>query len=167
MHHLESSFWVPADIDTVWSLAARPKTLAKISPANLSVHVDFDGEAYEGLELTIKFRPQPLPFAIEWVSQIQNVVSQGDARQFEDIQKHGPFAFWQHTHKFIKGTRDVESAAGQTLRSLNPGTWIVDSVEYKMPLGLLGSVAHAIAVEKILRNMFRDRKKAFSEMFAK
>lgn len=160
IYRLESSFWVPADIDAVWAFASKPKNLAKISPANLNVKVDFEGEAYEGLDVKIHIRPNFSPAGISWVSRIENVIKQGDERQFQDIQISGPFAYWKHTHKFIKGLRDVESGAGSTVRSMHPGTWIVDSVEYKMPLGPLGTIAHAVVVNRLLKNMFRDRKSA-------
>lgn len=167
LYKIESSFWVPADIETVWDVGCRPQSLAKISPKHLNVSVDFDGEAYEGLEIKIRFKPSFSPLGLTWVSKIYDVISTGDERQFVDDQVSGPFAYWKHTHKFVKGTKDVESSTGQVQRSLTPGTWIIDQVEYQMPLGLLGKAAHCILVEKILKDMFRDRKKAFTEIFSK
>lgn len=167
VYHLESSFWLPADIDAVWAFGSKPKNLAKISPANMHVEVDHEGDSYEGLEIEIRIRPSFLPVPIKWGSRIENVVSTGDERSFQDVQTYGPFAYWRHTHKFVKGVRDVESSAGNTVRSLTPGTWVVDSIEYQMPLGVLGSIAHGVAVERILRNMFRDRKRAVLRLFKK
>ncbi len=162
---LESSFWVPVDIETVWEFGSRPKNLARISPPNLNVQVDHEGPSYEGLEIEIKIKPSFSPIGITWGSRIENVVPVGDERSFEDIQLYGPFAYWRHTHKFTKGTRDVTSADGGIVRSLTPGTWISDSIVYEMPLGVLGQIAQNVAVAKILRNMFRDRKKATLEFF--
>lgn len=166
-HKLETSFWIPADIDTVWSFASRPQNLAKISPPDLHIQVGLEGEAYEGAEFEIKIKPSFSPITINWGSRIENIKATGDERSFEDVQTHGPFAYWHHTHKFTKGTRDVESAAGNTVRSLSPGTWVSDSVVYELPLGILGSIAHQLVIKRILANMFRDRRHAVQEWVAK
>ena len=159
-YQIESSFWVPADIDQVWEFASKPKNLAKISPPEMNIHVSHEGPSYEGLEFEIRLKPPLLPINITWGSRIENVIPSGDERSFEDVQTYGPFKYWKHTHSFAKGTRDVESPGSGTVRSLTPGTWIKDVVVYEMPLGALGTVAHKLVVDKILRNVFRDRKEA-------
>jgi ligand-binding SRPBCC domain-containing protein len=164
-YHLESSFWIPVDIEDVWAFGSRPKNLAKISPPEMNVKVDHDGPSYEGLEIEIKIKPWFSPITIRWGSRIENVVPVGDERSFEDVQLYGPFKYWRHTHKFVKGTRDAQTSTGETVRSLSPGTWIIDSIVYEMPLGVLGMVAREVAVAKILGNMFRDRKKATAKFF--
>ncbi|HVJ64915.1 MAG TPA: SRPBCC family protein [Bdellovibrionota bacterium] len=163
-HRIEASFWVPVDIDTVWDFASRPTNLAKISPSEWQVRVSHNGPAYEGAEFEIQLKPPFSPITIRWGSRIENVVPSGDERSFEDLQLYGPFSYWRHTHSFSKGTRDVVAPDGTTLRSLTPGTWIKDQVEYALPMGLLGDVVEKLVVSRLLRNMFRDRKHAILAM---
>jgi ligand-binding SRPBCC domain-containing protein len=62
--------------------------------------------------------------------------------RFVDVQERGPYALWHHTHGF----RDVEG-----------GTQVSDRVEYALPLGVLGEVAHPIMVGRTLARIFDHR----------
>jgi ligand-binding SRPBCC domain-containing protein len=64
---------------------------------------------------------------------------------FEDEQARGPYKFWRHHHGF-------EEADG--------GTVILDRVEYDLPLGAFGVVAHGLLVGRQLREIFRFRQSA-------
>jgi len=162
----ESSFWIPVDIEEVWPFGSTPANLAKISPDHLKVGVDYDGEPYEGLELNITFALSFIPFKINWVSKITEYQPSGDERHFVDLQTKGPFKYWNHTHTFKKGTKDFpEQNDSKVVRSMNPGTWIHDHVEYEMPFGPLGTLGHAVLVKHILSSMFTDRKRAIKAHF--
>ncbi len=63
--------------------------------------------------------------------------------KFVDRQLKGPYALWVHTHSF--------EAVG-TDRTL-----MKDRVEYQLPLGILGEVAHTLFVRKTLQKIFAHR----------
>ena len=71
-------------------------------------------------------------------------------RRFVDVQLHGPYALWRHTHEFS------ESAGGTTIR---------DSVEYEIPFGLLGVMVRRLLVRRLLEAIFDYRRAKIEEIF--
>ena len=63
--------------------------------------------------------------------------------RFVDVQERGPYALWHHTHTFA----DEGS-----------GTRVSDRVEYRLPLGPLGEVAHPVLVRRTLARIFDHRQ---------
>lgn len=66
-------------------------------------------------------------------------------RCFVDRQVDGLFRLWEHTHSF---------------EERNDGTLIRDSVLYRMPYGVLGTVAHGVLVARDLGRIFDYRRDA-------
>jgi ligand-binding SRPBCC domain-containing protein len=64
-------------------------------------------------------------------------------RMFQDRQVKGPFARWEHTH-----TMETDGAGG---------AWLVDTVEYELPLGLLGRLMAGAFVRAKLERLFAFR----------
>lgn len=62
---------------------------------------------------------------------------------FVDTQTKGPYALWRHTHSF------EEKGPLQTLMR--------DLVEYSIPYGALGRIAHGLFVERWLKQIFDYR----------
>jgi ligand-binding SRPBCC domain-containing protein len=62
--------------------------------------------------------------------------------RFVDVQERGPYRLWEHTHRF--------EPTGNAVR-------MTDQVRYALPLGLLGRVAHVVAVRSALRRIFDYR----------
>lgn len=71
--------------------------------------------------------------------------------RFVDRQLRGPYRRWVHTHEFLE-TVD--------------GTRIVDRVEYQVPFGALGWVAHALFVRPTLDRLFDFRRDRIDALFA-
>lgn len=86
---------------------------------------------------------------VRWASQI---VSWEPPSRFQDTQLSGPYRRWDHTHTFELGS---------------DGTWVIDEVEYELPLGVLGRLAHPLGVARELRRIFRFRSWALSRLMAK
>ena len=70
--------------------------------------------------------------------------------RFVDEQESGPYTLWQHSHEF-------EAHAD--------GTRMRDRVDYQLPLGPLGSLAHALVVRRSLDAIFDYRRRAIAERF--
>jgi len=62
---------------------------------------------------------------------------------FVDRQLAGPYALWRHTHTFVALDADR--------------TLMTDRVEYALPLGLLGRLAHFFFVRRMLERIFDYR----------
>ena len=69
--------------------------------------------------------------------------------RFVDRQLEGPFAHWEHLHAFA---------------AVDGGTLIADRVDYRMPLGPLGAVAHAVLTGRDLDRIFDFRREAVSRL---
>ncbi len=80
------------------------------------------------------------PCKLKWVAYHCEFI---EGRQFVDIQKSGPFAFWRHLHKF---------------EPINDGRCLLlDRIEYELPLSGLSQPFLGWFVEDKIRRMFRYR----------
>lgn len=78
------------------------------------------------------------PFRKRWVA-CHEITPWG----FLDRQQEGPFAFWEHEHRF---------------EALTPGTSrLTDSIRYRLPLGWIGRFFGMPFVERKLDRLFRYR----------
>jgi ligand-binding SRPBCC domain-containing protein len=69
---------------------------------------------------------------------------------FVDVQLTGPYSLWRHTHTFEK----LEDNR----------TLVRDRVEYQVPLGILGRLAHALFVKRSLDKIFDYRAKMTAQL---
>ena len=83
------------------------------------------------------------------VTEITHVVNK---QYFVDEQRFGPYSLWHHKH-FIK---EIEG-----------GVEMEDIIDYKVPFGILGQLAHPILVKPKLEEIFNYRTKKLEELFGK
>ena len=102
-------------------------------------------EMKAGARIDYRIRSSGVP--MRWQTVIEEFVP---GERFVDVQIKGPYRRWRHTHTF----RDV---AG--------GTELGDRVEYELPLGVLGRVAHRALVRRQLRAIFDYRARVMTELF--
>ena len=104
-----------------------------------------------GSEMTISFRPIiAVPLRQRWLARITEFVW---FDHFEDVQVRGPFAHWRHRHATKRETRN-----GQL------GTLVMDEVEYELPLGIWGEVAHRAIVRGQMLETFAYRQRRLIEI---
>lgn len=72
--------------------------------------------------------------------------------QFVDRQLKGPYALWVHTHTF-------ESIGSER-------TLMRDRVEYQIPMGIFGEIAHTMFVKETLRKIFDYRAAVTARLLA-
>lgn len=83
--------------------------------------------------------------------------------QFQDELLQGPFAFWRHTHHIVREEQvDADETSIDGTRS--DGTRITDELQYELPLGPLGSIAHALFVRRQIEEAFAYRQQRLSEI---
>jgi ligand-binding SRPBCC domain-containing protein len=86
---------------------------------------------------------------VNWLTEITQMKFQ---RYFVDEQRFGPYAFWHHQHHF-------KAVAG--------GTEMTDQINYALPLGWAGRIAHALFVGPQLRDIFKHRHQVLQNRFKK
>lgn len=127
--------WQAARIDSIALVPApRPHNGASCTPA-----------AYAGTRMTITFRPFPLsPVRLAWDAEITGFAWDD---HFCDIQlSRGPFRSWRHCHRVRPERRDGID-----------GTLLTDEVQYELPLGALGEIAHALLLRRQIEAAFAFR----------
>ena len=148
-HRIHSEMVVDRPIDEVFAFFSRPENLGRITPPGLGFELRSpDTRMRDGLEIEYRIRPL-LGIPLVWRSRITDY---DPPHGFRDIQLNGPYRRWEHQHTFV--------AEGDRTR-------ITDSVEYSLPLGLLGEVAHAAVVRPQLEDIFRHRARTIQSIYAR
>ena len=70
---------------------------------------------------------------------------------FVDEMEKGPYSLWRHRHTF---------------RPSEQGTIVCDRVEYALPLGPIGNLAHNLMVRRQVEEIFLFRQRALDGIFA-
>ena len=96
----------------------------------------------------IEYTVKPIAgISTRWVTEITHCVNN---HYFVDEQRYGPYALWHHKH-FI--------------RPVAGGVEMEDLIHYKLPLGILGQLAHGLFVKAKLNSIFEYRNKVLQEKF--
>jgi len=147
-HRVHAETLVERPIDQVFAFFARPENLGRVMPRSLGFQLrSTDTKMREGLEVDYRVRPL-LGIPLNWRSLITEY---DPPHGFRDIQLKGPYRSWDHRHTFV--------AEGECTR-------VIDDVEYSLPLGLLGALAHAAVVRGQLKEIFRHRARTVRSVFA-
>jgi NADH dehydrogenase len=138
---------VPASLDTVWEFFSRAENLGRVTPRSMSFVIHTPEPSTE-MGATIDYTVHPLfGIPMSWRTRIDDVVA---PFKFRDVQERGPYKSWVHDHRFTE---------------VDGGVRVDDRVEYEMPFGLLGSLAHRLAVRAQLRHVFDFRATAINDIF--
>lgn len=141
---------IPASIDEVWDYFTSHKNLKKITPPDMGFDITSQHpegiKVYPGMIITYKVRPL-FGIPVSWMTEITQVK---EKEYFIDEQRFGPYAMWHHQHFF---------------KPIEGGVEMTDIVDYKLPLGILGDIAHPILVKNRLKQIFDYRFKKVEEIF--
>ena len=148
MYQIKKKQFVKTDLDTCWDFFSSPKNLKVITPDYMGFHVktDVPDKMYEGLMIEYKVTPL-LNIPMNWITEIKYV---HDKKFFVDEQRKGPYAMWHHEHHF---------------EEVDAGVMMTDIVSYRVPLGILGKLAHPIVVKGKLEEIFDYRFQKVEELF--
>jgi ligand-binding SRPBCC domain-containing protein len=147
-HRLVRTQIVPRPREEVFEFFSDAKNLEQLTPDFLRFHIllaDPHALVFEGMLIDYRLRLGGVP--LRWQSRIESF---DPPRKFIDVQTRGPYRSWRHVHTF-------EETAG--------GTRIIDDVDYELPLGLLGWLAHAMFVRRTLERIFDYRQAAVERLF--
>ena len=150
-HHFERIKFLPVDLDTAWNFFSSPHNLSQITPAYMQMDVKYQSggyKAYAGQIITYTVKPV-LGIPLNWMTEITHV---NQKEYFVDEQRFGPYALWHHTHFF---------------KPVDGGVEMTDIVNYKMPFGFIGELAHILFVKKQVADIFDYRNQRLEIIFAK
>ena len=137
------------NIQKAWSFFSNPKNLNLLTPADMSFEILSDQPLpmiYEHQIINYRIRPL-LNLPMKWETEIVDVKA---LNYFTDIQRKGPFKLWKHKHSF-------EEVNGKVV--------MIDELNYALPLGILGRLAHTIFVKAKLNSIFDYRYKKVEDIF--
>lgn len=139
---------LPISLQEAWDFFSSPKNLSKITPKHMGFIITNQPSEtmFEGQIITYKVSPL-LGIKISWMTEITTVK---ENEYFIDEQRFGPYSLWHHRHHFYE---------------IDGGIKMIDEVNYKLPFGFLGSIAHRLFVRKKLKSIFEYREKVLIEMF--
>lgn len=141
---------LPISVKEAWEFLSSPNNLAEITPKymNFKILSGADKSIFAGQIIQYKVTPV-LGITLKWVTEITHVKQN---EYFVDEQRFGPYSLWHHKH-FIK--------------EIDGGIEMEDIVDYKIPFGFLGQIAHSLFIEKKLRQIFNYREKKLIKLFGK
>ncbi len=148
---LERKQVVESDINEVWDYFSSPENLDELTPTNMGFRILTQRpipKMYENQEIEYKVKPV-LNIPLYWKTKISEVKPK---EYFVDEQMKGPYALWRHKHTFVQREGHIE---------------MYDRVEYALPFGILGSLAHNIYVSARLKEIFDYRAKMVDKVFNK
>jgi ligand-binding SRPBCC domain-containing protein len=120
-------------IDEVFAFFEDPRNLAKITPPEMGFEIkDIQGLPV-GVGTRIEYVIRIFGLPQRWVAEIAEYEA---GRRFVDVQVKGPYRYWRHEHSF---------------EPLDVYTVMTDQVEYELPFGLAGQVAHVVVARQLQR----------------
>ena len=141
---------LPISLNEAWDFFSSPLNLEKITPPDMDFLVTSDNneddKIYPGMIITYKISPI-LGIKINWMTEITHVK---EGEYFVDEQRFGPYTLWHHQHHF---------------KEIKGGVLMTDILNYAIPYGIVGRIAHNILVEKQIKRIFDYREKAITGLF--
>lgn len=147
IHRLERTQIIPQPCDEVFAFFADAGNLDLITPEFLHFRILTPLPIRMEPGALIKYRLRLFHISFQWWTRIETFEPQ---RSFTDIQVVGPYRLWHHFHEFS---------------AVPGGTRMRDLVDYALPLGPLGAIAHKLFVLRTLERIFDYRRDRVTEIF--
>ncbi len=141
---------LPITLSEAWDFFSTPKNLSKITPEHMGFHILYisgGDKAYAGQLIRYKIKILP-GISVQWVTEITHVK---EPFHFIDEQRFGPYSLWHHQHHF---------------REVPGGVEMIDEVNYAIPLGIIGRLAHRLFVGAEVNRIFDFRYKMLARYFS-
>lgn len=150
LYQLHSKQSIPISPQEAWDFLSNPDNLKVITPEHMGFNILSGADRPMFAGQIIQYKVSPFPgFTTKWVTEITHVK---EGEYFVDEQRFGPYALWHHKH-FIN--------------SIDGGVEMEDIIDYKIPFGILGQIAHPIIVKRQLIQIFKYREEKLHDLFGK
>jgi len=144
-HVLDARVWVGRARPDVFAFFADPTNLAQLTPPALGLRLlTVTRTMATGAVLDYRLRWFGVP--LRWRAYVREY---DPPFRFLDVQLQGPYARWEHRHRFLEE---------------DGGTIVEDRVVYRLPLGAVGRVLHAGVVGRQLRAAWAYRTRRLAEL---
>ena len=149
IHTLRREQVVDAPPDAVFAVFADPLKLEAITPPLLRFAVITPPPIAMGVGTFIQYRLRVHGVPVRWDTLIQ---AWEPPHRFVDVQVHGPYRLWHHTHELspLDGDR----------------TLMRDTVRYALGFGALGALAHRMIVRRDLETIFAYRAQRVPQLLS-
>jgi len=137
---------VPRPLSEVFAFFSDAHNLEAITPEFLAFRILTPAPIPMAPGTRIDYQIRLFGFPLGWQTAI-DVFDPG--RRFVDRQVRGPYRRWHHRHEFVP---------------LGPATLVIDVVDYELPLGPLGTLAHTLAVRATLERIFDHRREVIARL---
>lgn len=146
-YRLERVQVVPAPRDKVFAFFSLAQNLELLTPDFLKFRIVTPPPIEMRQGTLIEYRISLGGIPMKWLTEIQEWQPN---ERFVDTQLRGPYRHWHHSHEF----RDAKG-----------GTEMRDTVDYELPFGPLGRLAHVLTVQRLLKKLFDYRVAAIERGF--
>ncbi len=146
VYTLDCEMITPKSIEYAFAVFENPYNLAKITPPELGFQVTSKERVEMRRFAEIEYRIKWLGLPMHW----KTLITEYDPPfMFEDEQAEGPYALWRHRHTFV---------------DTDQGTKVADHVEYALPFGPIGRLAHGLIVGEQLKKIFVYRQDQLAKL---
>jgi len=143
---LERRVWLPRSRADVFAFFEDPMNLERVNPPSARLAWAGPPPSVLAAGAVLDFRVRLGGVPVRWRVFIREF---DRPFRFVDVQILGPFARWEHRHRFAEGP---ERGGGPV------GTWVEDRVTYRLPFGPVGRLAHAVAAGRRIAALFDYRE---------
>lgn len=159
--------WLPSPVEDVFAFFADPDNLPALMPPSRKARIEKvdlvppardtsgakpDKAAGNGSRITLSFRPFKLcPVRVRWQAEISDFTWN---ERFCDRQLKGPLAWWTHCH-YVRRIDAIEVDV----------TLVTDLIEYEVPFGPLGRLAHGLFLRRQIEQTFLYRQNQLATIF--
>ena len=138
-HVLRRETFIERPVEEVFAFFSRAENLQDLTPPWLKFRILTPSPIEMRRGATIAYQLRVHGIRLNWLTAI---AIWNPPTEFVDIQVKGPYKLWRHTHRFDR---------------VDGGTRMVDTVEYELPFGPVGRLAHTIQVARDLGRIFDYR----------
>ena len=147
-YHLEREQFIPRPLVEVFAFFSDAQNLQVITPAFLHFRILTPEPLVLTRGFVMDYRLRLFGVPLHWRSRIETF---DPPHSFSDVQLRGPYRRWHHVHHFT-------AVAG--------GTQMLDQVDYELPGGPLGPLAHGLFVRSTLNHIFDYRRDRVAALFS-
>jgi len=145
-HILEQRVVIGRPRPEVFAFLADPHRASRLLPPWVRVGLQSGGGTAMGAGAVLDYRVTCLGLSFAWRVFVREF---DPPFRFLDVQLRGPFARWEHRHRFL--------TAGEA-------TLMEDRLVYRLPLGLAGRAAHAAVLGRLMMAAWRHRTRRIGEL---
>jgi ligand-binding SRPBCC domain-containing protein len=146
-YRLERVQLIPRARDEMFAFFAEAANLERLTPGFLHFRILTPGRIRMQPGTLIDYQLQLYAVPFRWRTRIETFEP---PQRFTDVQLVGPYRRWHHLHEFFE---------------VPGGTLVVDRVNYELPLGVFGTLAHELFVRRLLDGIFAYRRERLQALF--